>query len=293
MVSVVVTCYNYGKYLANCLNSVLSQTYTDYEIIVVDDGSTDNTAEVIKVFLTLPNFKYIFQGNAGQAHAKNVGIENSSGEFVAFLDADDAWAPTKIEKQMRCFEDPAVGVVFCRANYLDAEGRMIDYEMTGDYLQPRRGRVTDWLIFDNFVQFSSSVVRAECLERFHGFDESIKMGIDWDLWLGISIRYSFDYVSEPLFYYRMGHAGQMSKNLEERHRCSDFIMGKFLKSYPHAVAPGVLRKARSYTSCGRGDYFRGLDPKRANAYYWDAIKNNPMGIAAYKGVLKNLLKRQG
>jgi glycosyltransferase involved in cell wall biosynthesis len=289
MVSVVVTCYNYGKYLSNCLDSILSQTYTDYEIIVVDDGSTDNTAEVVKTFLHLPNFQYIFQTNAGQARAKNVGIENSSGQYVAFLDADDAWAPTKLEKQMRCFENPAVGVVYCAARYLNADNHRIEFELSGKYLKPRRGEVTKWLVFDNFVQFSSSVVKVACFDEFKGFDESLKMGIDWDLWLRISTGFQFDYVAEPLFFYRMGHAGQMSKNLEERHRCSDRIMEKFLKHYGDSVSPQVLRKARAYTACIRGDYFRSIDRKRSYSCFFNAVLNNPLEVTAFKGVVKNLL----
>lgn len=292
-VSVVITCYNYGRYLQACVESVLAQTYDNIEILVIDDGSTDDSASVMESFRDVVNLRYFWQENAGQARAKNEGIARATGDFVAFLDADDVWTPTKIEQQMRCFEDPAVGVVFCQARYLDADNQDFEYEMTGSYLQPRRGKVTEWLVFDNFVQFSSSVVRAECLHKFQGFDESLKMGIDWDLWLAISTCYRFDYVAEPLFYYRLGHAGQMSKNLEERHRCSDRIMEKFLRSYPQAVPMDVLRKARAYTACGRGDYFRSVDRMRSYVCFLDALRNNPMEIAAYKGVIKNLLNKQG
>lgn len=293
LVSVVITCYNYGRYLEKCLKSVLDQTYGNIEIIVVDDGSTDNTPEVIAPFRELPNLRYVRQENSGQARAKNVGIRNSCGEFVAFLDADDLWCEDKLEKQMALFGDRSVGVVYCRARYLDENSVSFEYDMTGRYLQPRRGMVTDWLVFDNFVQFSSTMVRRECLNRFGLFDEGLKMGIDWDLWLRISTAYRFDYVGEPLFYYRMGHAGQMSRNLEERQRCSDRIMERFLKSYPEAVPAVTRRKSRAYTACCRGDYFRVKDRSRSIALYLEALRNNPMELAAYKGVAKILLKRRG
>ena len=293
MISVVITCYNYGKYIVNCIKSVLDQTYKNYEIVVVDDGSTDNTADAMKGFSSLPNLKYIWQSNSGQAHAKNVGIMNSSGDFIAFLDADDRWCPEKLALQMKCFDGPDVGVVYCRAKYLDENDHEFAYEMADYYLQPRRGKVTNWLLFDNFAQFSSTVVRKECLDRFGTFDESLKMGIDWDLWLRISTAYKFDYVDDQLFYYRMGHSGQMSKNLEERQRCSDRILERFIDAYPDSVSHSIVRKVNAYTCCNRGEYYRLLDWKKSNLYYLEAIRNYPEGIRAYKGLVKNILFASG
>ncbi len=290
-VSVVITCYNYGKYLEHCLNSVLAQTYLNHEIIVVDDGSTDNTPEVMESFKHLPNLIYLRQRNSGQANAKNVGIINSSGEFVAFLDADDMWCADKLDKQMQCFENTDVGVVYCRAKYLDEDNNVFSYDMTSPYLQPQRGIVTEWLFFDNFVQFSSTVVRRECFERFGLFDESLKMGIDWDLWLRISTSYKFDYVDDRLFYYRMGHSGQMSRNVEERQRCSDRIMENFIDKYPGVLSPSTIKKAYAITYYSRGEYYRNIDLHKSYKYFVDAIKRNPVEIGAYKGLIKNILHR--
>lgn len=290
LVSVVVTCFNYGKYLRQSIDSVLGQTYPHLEIIVVNDGSTDNTEEVISEYLGDPRIIYISQENSGQTVAKNVGVRQSRGDFVAFLDADDLWCLDKLEKQMILFDDRGVGVVYCRAKYLDENSDMFEYDMTSLYLQPRRGMVTDWLFFDNFVQFSSTVVRRECLERFGLFDVSLKMGIDWDLWLRVSTAYRFDFVDERLFYYRMGHSGQMSKNLEERQRCSDRIMSSFLERFPGVVSEATVRKAISVTCCNRGDYLRQIDRSRSYHYFFKALKYNLAELGAYKGLLKNLLK---
>jgi glycosyltransferase involved in cell wall biosynthesis len=292
LISVVVTCYNYGRYLKGCLDSILAQTYKNIEILVIDDGSTDNTAEVIKPFTELPNLRYIHQSNAGQARAKNVGIKNSIGDFVAFLDADDCWCPEKLEKQMTCFDNPNVGVVYCRARYLDENNDEYLYEMTSTYLQPRRGSVTQWLVYDNFVQFSSSVVRKECFDKFGTFDESLKMGIDWDLWLRISTYYEFDYVDERLFYYRMGHSGQMSKNISERHRCSDRIMSKFISFFPDAVSNTCLIRIMAYTYCNRAAEILDIDKKQSYLMYLKAIAQYPFWTPAYKGILKNVFNNK-
>lgn len=288
-VSVIITCYNYGKYLEGCLESVLRQTYDDLEIVVVNDGSADNTDEVIKAFSGFKSVVYVKQPNAGQAHAKNTGIKHASGEYIAFLDADDLWCADKLEKQMPCFDSQDVGVVYCRAKYVDENNAVFDYEMTSPYLQPRRGEVTEWLFFDNFVQFSSTVVRRECFERFGLFNESLKMGIDWDLWLRISTAYKFDFIDNRLFFYRMGHADQMSKNLEERQRCSDRIMENFLMKYPGTLSPWTVKKAHAVTCCSRGEYFRKIDRRKSTGYFVNALKMNPIEMGAYKGLIKNFL----
>lgn len=289
LVSVVITCFNYAQYLKTAIDSVLKQTYPVVEIIVVNDGSTDNTEVVMSEYLENTKIIYIKQENKGQASAKNAGIKRSSGEFVAFLDADDVWCNEKLQKQMMCFENQKTGVVYCRANYLDEHDNVFEYDMTSYYLQPRRGEVSSWLLYDNFVQFSSSVVRRECFDRFGYFDESLKMGIDWDLWLRISTAYQFDYVEDRLFYYRMGHSGQMSKNAAERQRCSDLIVKKFAGNYPLSVTRKDLRKSTAYTCCNRAAYYSGSDKKQSLLYYLRAIFNYPTWSPAYNGIVRNLI----
>jgi serine acetyltransferase len=289
-VSVVITCYNYGRYLSGAIDSVLEQTYSDFEIILVDDGSTDDTEQVAGSYLHNPRIQYIRQENAGQANAKNTGIRHSTGELIAFLDADDRWCPDKLAKQIPCFSDSEVGVVYSLARYIDEEGKEFNYKRTSPYLQPRRGKVSTWLILDNFVQFSSSVVRKECFEKFGVFDESLKMGIDWDLWLRISTGYAFDFVDEQLFYYRVGHAGQMSKNIEVRQECTDRIMKQFFKKFPGVVDKKTYRAAYYLTFCTRGDHFRFLDKKKSYMFFLKAVLTLPFNKDAYKGIVKNLIR---
>lgn len=287
--SVVITCYNYGKYLDGCIASVLNQTYRDFEIIVVDDGSTDDTSELMKKYLGLPNLRYVRQLNGGQANAKNCGIRQAKGSYVAFLDADDLWESTKLALQIDLFRDPKVGVVYSLARYIDEAGGVVEAGPVGRYLRPRAGEVSGWLFLDNFIPFSSSVVRRECFERFGVFDETIKMGIDWDLWLRFSTGYSFAYVAEPLLAYRVGHPGQMSKNLEERQRCSDRIMAKFLNNHPGLLDKTTVKEAYSYTFCNRGNYFRRVDPKKSWKFFLSAIGQRPFNSMAYRGILKNIV----
>jgi glycosyltransferase involved in cell wall biosynthesis len=288
-ITVVITCFNYGHYLEGCLNSVLSQTYENYEIVVVDDGSKDNTLEVMEGYSGLQNLHFLQQENCGQAKAKNRGIEYAKGRYVAFLDADDLWEKEKLKKQIQRFANPTVGVVYSRARLIDEKGIPLAFKDPGKYLKPRSGMVLHWLLFDNFVWFSSAIVRRECLERFGFFDEALRMGIDWDLWLKISTKYEFDFVDEPLLLYRVGHSGQMSKNVEVRQQCSDRIFEKFLKTHPGTVDKEMVREAYCYTFCNRGNHYRHVDKRKSYKNFFKAIKKMPFNKEPYKGLIKNLI----
>lgn len=291
LVSVVVTSYNYAAFLQPCVESVLGQTYRNLELLLVDDGSTDATDQVVQRWAADPRFQYIKQQHAGQATARNAGVRRSRGAVLAFLDADDCWHPTKLEKQLERFANPQVGVVYSRARYIDAQGVEVDFRPSGDYLLPRRGAVMQYLVFDNFVPFSSSLVRRHCFEQVGGFDESLAMADDWDLWLRLSVDNRFDYVDEPLFYYRMGHAGQLSRRLELRQQCCDRIFDRFLSSNAEHIPPQTVRKARAYICANRGRYFEDVDRWRALRYYFRSIRHEPVQLPAYKGLVRSVLPR--
>ncbi len=288
-VSIVVTCYNYGQYVTDCLDSIQNQTFSDFEVIVVDDGSTDNSVEKIKSFLKDRRFRCITQQNGGQANAKNRGIKESKAELVAFLDADDIWESNKLEKQIKLLTNPAVGVVYSKARIINANGEPTENVFSGQYLTPRSGNVSKWLFLDNFVWFSSSIVRRDCFEKYGMFDETISMGIDWDLWLKISTGYEFDFVDEQLIAYRTGHVGQMSKNMETRHRCADFIMARFLKEYPGIIDRETIQLSYYITYCNRGEFFGKSNTLASCQYYIKALHLNPMKKRAYKGIVKNII----
>lgn len=289
-VSVVITCFNYGKYLKECLESVLNQSFTDLEIIIVNDGSTDNTDQVISNFRALDNIKYIKQSNSGQAKAKNIGVKYSSGRLIAFLDADDAWDRDKLAKQIPLFLKEKTGVVYSRARYVDEQGKALKTSLSGKYLLPRSGNVVNYLFLDNFVPFSSSIVRRVCLEQCGIFNESYKMGIDWDLWLRVATCYDFDFIDEPLLIYRVGHVGQMSKNIELRQHCSDQIMSNFIRVNQGLIPLNIVRKAYAYTYCNRGEYYRTIDRKKSAWFFLKSIQYNLREMSAYKGLVKTILE---
>lgn len=286
-VSVVVTCYNYGHFVQGCLQSVFDQTFSDFEVILIDDGSTDNTEQQTQIFFSRSNFRYIKQKNAGQANAKNRGIKESHGEFIAFIDADDLWEPEKLEKQIPLFRDSEIGVVYSRQSFIDECGSPVPRGRRRRTMLPKGGKVTADLYMDNFVPFSSSIIRSKCIKELGGFDETLSMGIDWELWLRLSTKHFFDYVDEPLLVYRIGHAGQMSKNITSRQECSDRIMRNFKASYPAEVSFFLNRRAMAFTYCNRGYYFRRKDLKVSTKYFISALKQHPLWLGAYTGLFKN------
>lgn len=286
-ISIVITCYNYGHFVEGCLQSVFAQTYTDYEVILVDDGSTDDTEARVQPFIQ--KIKYIRQKNGGQANAKNRGVNEARGRFIAFLDADDLWQPDKLEKQIALFTDDKVGVVYSRQSFIDEQGQAVQRGRRRTTMLPKSGKVTADLFMDNFVPFSSSLVRSECFMKFGDFDESLAMGIDWDLWLRFSTGYYFSYMDEPLLIYRIGHSGQMSKNALKRQECSDRIMEKFRSTYPEEVPWLLDRRAMAFTYCNRGVYFRRKNLSLSTGYFFKALAQHPLWPAAYQGLLRNFL----
>jgi glycosyltransferase involved in cell wall biosynthesis len=244
-VSVVLATYNYGRYLAGALDSALGQTLNDSEIIVIDDGSTDETQQVMRPYFANPRVRYFGTEHCGQPAAKNTGIRLARAPLIAFLDADDLWVPTKLEKQVALFEiNPNLGVVYSRRWLMDELGRHLHFT------QPPlpRGNVLEAMFRHNFICFSSAVVRRSVLEEVSLFDTDLALAIDYDLWLRIAQRYPFDYVDEPLVKYRTGHAS-LSRRTEERLKTAARIMARFLDKHGGRTVldPAVVKRSQAET----------------------------------------------
>jgi len=285
-ISAVISCYNYGKFVQFAIESILNQTYSDFEIIIINDGSHDNSEQVIKGFLPDPRIKYFYQKNQGQAVAKNNGIKYSQGEFIAFLDADDIWDKNKLEKQYRLFKNEKVGVVYSRAKYMLPDNSITNDIERGKYLQPRRGNIASWLIFDNFIPFSSSIVRKTCFNTTGLFDESLSMGIDWDLWLRLSLKWHFDYIEDKLITYRVGHSNQMSKNTIKRRECVDHIFYAFTKKHGMLLGDSIIKKAKSYSYYNAGYAAIQVDINAGINFFLKSLKLNFTNINSFKGLVK-------
>lgn len=246
LVSVVIATYNMGQYISQAIQSVLQQPNIDLEVIVVDDGSTDSTPETLQQFNQDSRVRIIHQTNQGQPKAKNAGVQAARGRYIAFCDADDYWLPNKLAVQLPLFDrNHKTGIVYSPVVLLYPDGAKKEQSKDGFF----RGNVLDKMFLRNIVPFGTSVVRRECFEQEGRFDESIPMGIDWDLWLRFSVHWEFDFVTEPTYVYRIWD-GQMSKNWRGRYDCAFRIMDKFVERYPNELPDKMIATgyADTYTN---------------------------------------------
>lgn len=198
LVSVIIPAYNDAKYLPQTIRSALAQTYHNVEVIVVDDGSTDNTPEVAKKFEG--KIKYVHKENGGPASARNVGIKASKGEFIAFLDADCTWPSNKLKLQMECIrEHPDGGLFYANARHfeeINGKEKIVPFRPITLYT----GNIFWRLLLYNFVQTSTVVTKRSVLEEIGLFDENPEFISveDYDLWIRIAAKFPVYAVNEYL-----------------------------------------------------------------------------------------------
>jgi len=194
-VSVIIPTYNCASYLAAAIESVLAQTYRDFRIFVIDDGSTDATPEVMRPYVY--HCVYIHQPNAGAAAARNRGIRESSSKYIAFLDADDLWHPTKLERQIQLLDlHPNVGLV-CSDFSMTGNGQSVDSFFSTTRVPPD-GRMFKHLLRNCIVFTSSVVVPRQVIEEAGMFNEFLPVCEDMNLWLRIASRWDIAAIREVL-----------------------------------------------------------------------------------------------
>jgi glycosyltransferase involved in cell wall biosynthesis len=208
-ISVVIPTFNRLIYLERAIKSVLNQTISVNEIIIVDDGSDDGTSEFIHS--NYPNLKYIFQSNSGVSAARNTGIKAASSNWIAFLDSDDAWVTNKIQKQITELElNPEMN--FCHSNEIwIRNGREIKQKNTHKKFG---GFIFDKCLDKCRISPSTVICRKSLLIKLNGFDEDLAICEDYDLWLRITSNNPVIYIEKPLIIKYGGHQDQLSRNSE-------------------------------------------------------------------------------
>ena len=205
-VSVVVPAYNCDQFVAEAIESALSQTVPPHEVIVVDDGSTDGTAAVLRRFGN--RIRVISQANRGLAGARNAGVAVATGTWLAFLDADDTWLPTKLARQLEVGADPRIAMVYTDRFNIGERGSLpriqseIQQMFTGDVF-------IDLLLLGNHITASSVMIRRDVVLRLGGFGGHCRGAEDWDLWIRVAESHQVGVCLEPLVCYRI-HQGMMS-----------------------------------------------------------------------------------
>jgi glycosyltransferase involved in cell wall biosynthesis len=236
-IAVIIPAYNHARFLGRCLQSVLAQTRPTDCIVVVDDGSTDGTRDVVASFGN--RITYVHQVNSGVSAARNSGIAIAATDYVAFLDADDAWHPTKLERQIAVAEKTGAGFVYSGARIVDADERWIR-----DAPPEFRGKVFRDLLFGNFIPGSGSnpLVERRLFEVVGAFDIELSTSADWDMWLRLSTTTLVEHTASVEVIYTLSPAG-MHGRLESAVHDSDRIIGKMASYDTSETEPRLFRRA--------------------------------------------------
>ncbi len=223
-VSVIIPTYNREKYITETINSVLKQTYSDYEIIVVDDGSTDNTEQLIKEQFG-DKIIYLFKTNGGPASARNLGIRVAKGEYIAFLDSDDLWMPEKLEIQIDYMDaHPECGLSFTKALSFIADS-ISQYEDMELMYNITTSPTLKNLIQGNFIPNLTVITQKRCIDDVGGFDERKELigKEDYELWIRVAMNYSIACIPRVLARYQL-HGENLWAGTSIRKAETDYFM---------------------------------------------------------------------
>lgn len=285
-VSVIIPAYNAERFIGQTIESVFAQTFQDFEIIVIDDGSTDKTAEIVESF----DVQCIRRTNGGVSNARNAGMEKAKGKYIAFLDADDLWEVTKLEKQVSVLDaNEYIGLCYTAIERVDENGQSLYYNEVSDYPDDTEALLLYSCIIPNP---STAMMRRNLFEQFGGFDLNFTNYEDWEYWLRLSLQTRFAPVNEYLVKYRMVK-GSASCNPQAVERDLKLILEKFF------TTPGLKEKyrrlqGRSFSNnwmIVAGDYLHAGNKLSSIRCVWRALRFYPRNIARPLGLPLRWVKR--
>ncbi|MEW5805860.1 MAG: glycosyltransferase [Acidobacteriota bacterium] len=284
-VSVIIPTYNRAHYITQALESVFAQTFRDFEVVVVDDGSTDNTKEALSTYME--SIRYIRQENRGEAAARNSGIRASTGEWVAFLDSDDMWEPQTLETLIEASRvNPDAGLIAMRARAIRSDGSRTN--RTFGKKKVDLSFTTKSLLWGESGAIMMPMVRRHLFEKVGGFDESIPSAADCDMWLRLSFHTRMVGVPEPLLLCRI-HGENVSGDRSLNARMWIRILEKFSAEHPEFVRshPWFFRRAMGKESIRLGRELLALSSgnaatlREARCYLLRSIATFPFFLRAY------------
>lgn len=279
LVSVIIPAYNQAKYLKSAITSVLSQTYTFWECIVVDDGSTDNTYEQVHLFKH-PKIKYLYQNNAGLSAARNTGMQASRGEYISFLDSDDCFAPQKLELLVEIMNNrPELALVAGNAALIDENGNTINRKFES-WIPEKQHE----LLFGNPLHVGSVMLRREWYLKIGLFDTNLRSYEDWDYWLRIAKSGGKMQSIKPIVSYYRFHTDQMTRNATQMTEASFSVLKKVFDD-PNLLPEWQIYKNQAFSQ----SYLRAT----ANAFLVEDFKNAKVYLSEACRLNPNLLENNG
>jgi len=288
-VSIVTPTYNRARFIREAVESVLAQTMPNWELLIVDDGSTDDTREVLASYLADERIQYIYQPNQGQSVARNAALAKARGEFVGFLDSDDLWRAQKLERQLSIFEaQPDVHIVHGDESIIDEHGLEISQENMRRY----SGNIAAQLLADNSVSITTALVKRECFDEMGLFQASHGVADDYDLWLRFSVRYRFYYESGIVASYRV-MADQISSDKRRRFAANEAIIDSFLEQFGYALTAQEKRWGLAHFYCRKARYFASVGERRyAAESVFKAFRKAPLDIVVWRAIYRALVSPQ-
>lgn len=288
LVSVIIPTFNRKYCIGRAVKSALNQTYEDIEIIIVDDGSKDGTGKYIKSFQDR-RIRYVYQENKGVSAARNNGIIIAKGDYIAFLDSDDEWEKSKLEKQIRVLtKDPGLSMVFCGSHILDHTEKVIEKRYC---TEEQRGFVFEKLILRNFIPTPTVLMKKSILLHIGMMDESISYGEDWHCWLKVAAFNRIGFVNEKLVKFRRledgltneGAIGKMTQSLAVIN--SVYSNSEIKKKYGHLIS-----RAKYYQclACSK-DLMWHKKRYEARTVAFMALKYRPYLVEIYLFILKTYI----
>ncbi len=232
-ISIITPAYNGAKTIVETIKSVLEQTFTDWELIVINDGSQDSTLELVSSIQD-PRIQIFSYANSGAQKSRNRGIGKARGKYLAFLDADDLWTRDKLEAQWQALQKhPEAGVAYSWTNYIDEKS---EFWRRGSYISASGNVFAKLLLIDFVENGSNPLVRADTIAEVGDFDETLVAGQDWDMWLRLAAGCDFVVVSRPQILYRQYPSyTSWSNNVERRELGFQRVMEKALEQAPESI----------------------------------------------------------
>ncbi len=298
-ISVILINHNYGNYIAQAIESVLSQTYKNLELIVVDDGSTDNSAQVIEGYKDKIKFIKRTHKSGTCSVPRNTALKEATGEFIAFLDSDDAWNKHKLQNQVDYLErHKNIGLAYSDYEVIDSKSRLLSISGNRYF---RRGPVEGWVFNEfvkrNFMQVSTVIVRRKVLDRVGFFDPELSRAEDYDLWLRISRHYKIGLIDKALAKNRR-HPHNMTNSRISQAVVTMKVIHKIMHLCPEirSEIPNILQ-GKFNELFGELYFYKALahlegeGAKKARWWFTKAIKYQPLRISLYVYYLISFLRR--
>ncbi len=270
LISVIIPTYNRGHLINRAIQSILNQSYKDFEIIVVDDGSIDNTKEVIESFRD-ERIRYIhYKENKGANAARNIGIRAAKGDYIAFQDSDDEWLPQKLEKQIKILKDAPsdVGLVYTSFWRIMNDRRLY---IPPKEIKPKEGYIHINLLKGNFISTQTMLLRKECFEKAGMFDENLPRLQDWDMVIRLSKHYLIRIIDMPMVnsYYT---SESISENSSSLVRAYKMILSKYRDDFENNNLVSKYYYFLGHLLCRDNNFNEG------NKYFLEAYKQNLLNI---------------